>query len=157
MANSLQGGHYGAFTELRSTFEQDFLARGSRLYRIFQGHGRQQDRFAQHELDHEGERNMSRYFFSKLNPPRPSFAQDMSDEERRLMGEHVAYWKALAEKGVALVFGPVGDPKGAYGICITEVNSEEQIHLITANDPVIKSDLNFSFETYPMLNIVRAP
>lgn len=81
----------------------------------------------------------------------------MSDEERRLMQEHAAYWKGLAEKGVALLFGPVGDPKGAYGICITEVNSEEQIHLITADDPVMKSGLNFTFETYPMINIVRAP
>src|SRR5262252_3325496 len=100
---------------------------------------------------------MSRYFFSKLNPPRPSFALDMTDEERRLMGEHAAYWKALAEKGVALLFGPVGDPKGVYGICIIEVDSAEQIQLIIANDLVMKAGLNFSFETYPMLNIVRAP
>jgi hypothetical protein len=41
---------------------------------------------------------MSRYFFSKLNPPRPSFAQDMSDEDRRLMNppghdvNYVATW-----------------------------------------------------------------
>jgi len=100
---------------------------------------------------------MSLYFFSRLNPPRPSFAQNMTDEERRLMGEHAAYWKALAEKGIALLFGPVGDPKGVYGICITQVDSEEQIHVLTANDPVTKSGLNFTFETYPMLDIVRAP
>jgi uncharacterized protein len=100
---------------------------------------------------------MSRYFFSKLNPPRPSFAQDMTDEERRLMTEHAAYWKALAEKGVALLFGPVGDPKGVYGILITQVDSEEQIQSLAANDPVMKSGLDFTFETYPMLNIVRAP
>jgi|SRR5215472_11121300 len=100
---------------------------------------------------------MSRYFFSKLTPPRPSFAQDMTEEERRLMMEHGVYWKAQAEKGVALLFGPVGDPKGAYGILITQVDSEEQIHSLTANDPVNKSGLNFTFETYPMLNIVRAP
>src|SRR5215831_16447120 len=98
---------------------------------------------------------MSRYFFSKLNPPRPSFAQDMTDEERRLMQEHAAYWKNLAEKGVALVFGPVGDPKGVYGICVTQVENEEQITSITAIDPVIQSGLNFMFETYPMLDLVR--
>jgi uncharacterized protein YciI len=97
------------------------------------------------------------YFFTKLIPPRLSFAQDMTNEERLLMTEHAAYWKALAERGVALVFGPVGDPRGAYGILITQADSQEHIELLTANDPVTKSGLNFKFETYPMLNIVRAP
>jgi uncharacterized protein len=99
---------------------------------------------------------MAHYYFSKLNPPRPSFAQDMTDEERRLMQEHAAYWKNLAEKGVALVFGPVADPKGVYGICVTQVETEEQITSITASDPVIQSGLNFTFETYPMLDLVRS-
>jgi hypothetical protein len=31
---------------------------------------------------------MERYFFIKLNPPRPSFAFDMTDEERAVMCEH---------------------------------------------------------------------
>jgi hypothetical protein len=39
---------------------------------------------------------------------------------------------------------------------ITEVNTVEEIHLLTASDPVMKSGLNLTFETYPMLNIVRA-
>jgi uncharacterized protein YciI len=99
---------------------------------------------------------MNRYFFSKLVPPRPSFAQDMTDEERRLMGEHVVYWTSLAEKGVALLFGPVADPKGTYGICVSQVENDEDIGRITANDPVIRSGLNFRFETYPMPNLVRS-
>ena len=99
---------------------------------------------------------MARYFFTKLNPPRASFAQDMTDEERRLMGEHAMYWTALAEKGTALLFGPVGDPNGVYGILVTQVDSEAEIHSLTANDPVIRSGLNFTVETYPMLDIVRA-
>jgi hypothetical protein len=99
---------------------------------------------------------MSRYFFTKLNPPRASFAQDMTDEERHFMGEHAVYWGALAEKGVALLFGPVGDPKGVYGICITQTDNEEEIHSLTANDPIIRAALGFTVETYPMLNIVRA-
>ena len=98
---------------------------------------------------------MPRYFFTKLNPPRASFAQDMNDEERRLMGEHAVYWKALAEKGVALLFGPVGDPKGVYGICITQVENPEEIHSLTTNDPVIRAGLGFTVETYPMPDIVR--
>jgi len=71
------------------------------------------------------------------------------------MQQHVAYWKNLAEQGVALLFGPVADPKGTYGICVTQVENEEQITSITANDPVIQSGLNFTFETYPMVDLVR--
>src|SRR5262249_45629775 len=99
---------------------------------------------------------MARYFFSKLNPPRPSFMQDMTPEERRLMGEHAMYWRNLAEKGVALLFGPVADPKGGYGVCVTQVENEEEIAAITANDPVSKSGFPFTFETHPMLDVVRS-
>src|SRR5262245_48424034 len=70
-----------------NTFEKDLPIRGSRSYRILQGHRRQQNRLAQHELDYGLENGMSRYFFRKLNPPRPFFARDMTDEERRLMGD----------------------------------------------------------------------
>src|ERR1051326_510838 len=96
------------------------------------------------------------YFFSKLNPPRPSFAFDMNDEERRIMTEHAAYWTALAEKCAALLFGPVADPKGPYGILVAQAESEVEVEKLTAKDPVILSGKNFSFETYPMLSLVHA-
>jgi len=95
------------------------------------------------------------YFFSRLNPPRPSFAQDMTEEEHRLMGEHVVYWKAFAEKGIALLFGPVADPKGTFGICVTQVESEAEMQSLTANDPVVRTG-NFTVEFYPMPNLIRA-
>jgi hypothetical protein len=37
---------------------------------------------------------------------------DMTESERKVMGEHVTYWTALRDKGIAIVFGPVLDPKG---------------------------------------------
>ena len=40
-----------------------------------------------------------KYFFMKLNPPRPTFTQDMSPEERGIMQRHVAYWTDKMEKG----------------------------------------------------------
>src|SRR5262245_30651341 len=99
---------------------------------------------------------MAHYFFSKLNPPRPSFPQDMTDEERRLMQQHVVYWKNLAEQGVALLFGPVADPKGSYGICVTRVENEDEINALIANDPVSQSGMNFKFETCPMADVIRS-
>ena len=54
-----------------------------------------------------------RQFLFKLIAPRPTFAQDMMEAERKVMQEHVVYWKGLADRGVAVVFGPVLDPKGS--------------------------------------------
>ena len=36
-------------------------------------------------------------FFLKLNPCRPSFTLDMTDEEKGVMMQHVGYWKALRD------------------------------------------------------------
>lgn len=66
------------------------------------------------------------------------------------MREHVAYWKDLAKRGIAVVFGPVADPNGAWGLSVVEVENEADVGGLTANDPTIKSGLNFKFETYPM-------
>ena len=96
---------------------------------------------------------MKRHFLIKLIPPRPSFAQDMTNEEKQLMQRHVAYWTGLVETGVALVFGPVADPAGSYGIGVVEVE-EEHVADLTANDPVATSGRQFKHEAYVMPQVV---
>jgi uncharacterized protein YciI len=44
----------------------------------------------------------------------------MSEEEQAVMGHHIAYWQQLAERGTALVLGPVSDPAGAWGLAVVE-------------------------------------
>jgi uncharacterized protein YciI len=97
---------------------------------------------------------MKRYFLIKLIPPRPSFALDMTDTEKLLMQEHVAYWTSLAEKGVALLFGPVLDPAGSYGIGVVEVETGEDVNAVIANDPVTKSEGQFRHEPYVMPRVI---
>jgi hypothetical protein len=63
------------------------------------------------------------HFFLKLIAPRPTFATDMSEAERKMMQEHVVYWKGRQDKGEVLVFGPVMDPKGSYGMGVVEFGS----------------------------------
>lgn len=94
-----------------------------------------------------------KYFYLKLIPCRPSFAMDMNDEERAIMEQHVKYWKKLMDNDVALVFGPVLDPAGAYGVGIISVESQEQAKKITSNDPA--SRIN-SYEVYPMMAMVKS-
>ncbi|HYW85584.1 MAG TPA: YciI family protein [Spirochaetia bacterium] len=76
-----------------------------------------------------------KYFFLRLNPPRPTFSQDMTPEERGVMQRHVAYWTDLMGKGAVLVFGPVLDPRGTYGIGVIGVESESERDTFMANDP----------------------
>lgn len=90
------------------------------------------------------------HFFIKLLAPRPTFTQDMTDAERAVMNEHIVYWKDLTDKRIAIIFGPVFDPQGGFGMGVVEVNNEEEAKAIMAKDPTITSGLNFGFEIYPM-------
>jgi uncharacterized protein len=91
-----------------------------------------------------------KFFLCRLIPPRPTFAQDMTDAEAMVMRDHVAYWTDLAELGTAIVFGPVADPKGAWGVVILEVEDEAAVQSLTANDPVIRAAIGATFENLPM-------
>ena len=84
----------------------------------------------------------------KLNPPRPTFVQDMTEAERKVMQQHAIYWKGLTNRGIAIVFGLVLDPKGLWGVGIVEVADEPDAHAIGKNDPALKAGL--TFEIYPM-------
>jgi len=86
-------------------------------------------------------------FFLKLNPPRPSFTTDMTDNERIIMQKHVAYWDPYVNDGTVIVLGPVFDPKGGYGIAVVRVDSDEQLNKLIADDPA--NGLS-SYEVYPM-------
>ena len=37
----------------------------------------------------------------------------MSDEERNIMLQHIAYWTKVFDEGKSIIFGPVLDPKGS--------------------------------------------
>ena len=99
----------------------------------------------------EGEK---KHFFLKLIPPRPTFAQTLTEAERKIMQEHAVYWKDLMGKGICIVYGPVFDPQGEYGIGILGVEDESIVQDIQLNDPAVKDGLN-SYEIYPMRAIYK--
>ncbi|HVX03011.1 MAG TPA: YciI family protein [Nitrososphaera sp.] len=74
----------------------------------------------------------------------------MTEAEHKLMQEHVKYWRELTDKGVAIVFGPVADPNGVWGLAIVEVEDKASAHALGMDDPVIKAKSGFNFEVYPM-------
>lgn len=93
-----------------------------------------------------------RYFFLKLVPRRPTFAQDMTPEERAVMMEHVAYWKKFLDTGKVLVYGPVIDPAATYGMGIVCTDDEDEVKTLIAGDPAGKIN---RYEYYPMRAVVQ--
>lgn len=91
-------------------------------------------------------------FFLKLNPPRPTFMMDMTADEKAIMLKHVSYWTGLLDENIAIVFGPVLDPKGGHGVGVVSVDDEEHLKQIIANDPA--SGLN-QYEYYPMRAVFK--
>jgi len=89
-------------------------------------------------------------FFCKITPPRPTFAADMSDAERALMQKHAAYWNSAMGEGRVVVFGPVADPSGTYGIGIIEAGEAADAIRFMSNDPVITARAGFTYDVYAM-------
>jgi uncharacterized protein YciI len=81
---------------------------------------------------------MAKYFFVKLNSPRPTFPGDMSDEERATMQQHGVYWRGMMDRGKVVVFGPVLDPHGVFGMGVMAVESEDEVAQFVAADPAAR-------------------
>ncbi|MGB0087426.1 MAG: YciI family protein [Rhodomicrobiaceae bacterium] len=90
------------------------------------------------------------HFHLRLNAPRQSFAFDMTAEESRLMQLHISYWMELIAARTAIVFGPVLDAKGPWGMAILEVADETAAREICSKDPVTQAQIGFSTESSPM-------
>jgi uncharacterized protein YciI len=89
------------------------------------------------------------HYFFKLIPPRPTFPNDMTDEERRLMEEHFRYFHEQFVAGRMLLYGPVMAASGAFGLAVLEVEGEAEAQRFGENDPTVRAGLN-RFEIHPM-------
>jgi uncharacterized protein YciI len=76
-------------------------------------------------------------FVLRLTAHRPTFALDMSDEEREIMGRHAAHWQPYLDSGQMVVFGPVLDDGGSFGLAVVEAADEEELRAFAAADPVV--------------------
>lgn len=76
-------------------------------------------------------------FVLRLKAPRATFALDMSDDERAIMVRHAEYWRPLIESGQMVIFGPVLDSSGSWGLGVVEADDEEELRAFAADDPVV--------------------
>jgi uncharacterized protein YciI len=89
------------------------------------------------------------HYYFKLIAPRPTFAQDMTAEERALMEEHGNYCAREFEAGKILLYGPVMASDGAFGLGILEVANADEARQFGDSDPSVRAGMN-CFEFYPM-------
>jgi hypothetical protein len=94
------------------------------------------------------------YFFVKTDNPRPTFHLDMTAEERATMTDHIAYWTEHAKQGISIVFGPVADPAGFYGMGVYRVDDEAHMRRLLADDP---ANGLLRYEITPMADAVVGP
>jgi len=92
-----------------------------------------------------------KFYLCKLVPPRPTFPHDMTPREAEIMQAHVAYCEKLLEAGKAVVFGPVADPQGVWGLGVLELPDDADPQAIVAEDPVMKANAGFAYQVMPML------
>jgi uncharacterized protein len=61
----------------------------------------------------------------------------MTDEEREIMGRHAAYWRPFIDSGQMVVFGPVLDGTGSWGLGVIEADDEDELRAFAAADPAV--------------------
>lgn len=83
---------------------------------------------------------MSWYLY-RLQAHRPDFAQTMTDTEMATMERHVEYWRGPFEDGRVLIYSPVADPDGSWGLCIVRAESEDELAALRDGDPAFQADL----------------
>jgi uncharacterized protein YndB with AHSA1/START domain len=97
----------------------------------------------------------AQYFLFRLLPPRPTFMLDMTAEERSLMQAHGLYWRGKLAEGKVIVFGPVADPAGGWGVGIMRATGKPEADELTASDPVILANQGFRYEMFFMPRAVH--
>jgi uncharacterized protein YciI len=63
----------------------------------------------------------------------------MTEEEQDVMRRHAEYWQPLVEEGRMVVFGPVLDGEGSWGLGVVEADDEDELRAFAAGDPAVTS------------------
>ena len=81
-----------------------------------------------------------------LRPPRQTFADDMTDDEREVTQAHVAYLQKLLDEGRLVLAGPSLSP--LFGLVVLEAEDEDEALRIASADPFVSSGIQ-TFELSP--------
>ncbi|SPP92972.1 YciI family protein [Bradyrhizobium vignae] len=91
-------------------------------------------------------------YLCKFIPPRADFLSTLTSEEAKWIKEHGAFLDSLTNERVVVAHGPVMDPKGGYGVSIWQIADDQDIEMITSQDPIVKNGAGH-YEHYTMLKL----
>jgi hypothetical protein len=77
------------------------------------------------------------WYLLRLIAERPDFAYTMTEDEQATMGRHSAYWRRHLDVGTALIFSPVADPAGPWGLCIAQAGDGHGVQELADADPAV--------------------
>jgi uncharacterized protein len=89
-------------------------------------------------------------FLFRLVPPRADFAQTMTPAEQQVMGAHMQYWQRLLADGRVVVYGPVADPEGVWGLGVLRAADQAEVLTIGEQDPSVTAGVN-TFEVFEIM------
>jgi uncharacterized protein YciI len=91
-------------------------------------------------------------YLCKFLPPRPDFLATMTADERELMKQHGMFLNDLLADGRVVAHGPVDDPAGGWGLSLYQLNDDEDIEALTAQDPMVLAG-GARYEILPMRHL----
>ena len=94
----------------------------------------------------------AKLFLLRLLPPRADFAQTLSRVEAEAMQQHQAYWRQLLSDGRVVIYGPVADPEGVWGMGVVRADSHEEVISLGEKDPAIATGVC----TFDVMEIIGA-
>ena len=53
------------------------------------------------------------------------------------MERHAAYWQLFIDSGQMVIFGPVLDTTGSWGLGVVEAEHEDELRAFAAGDPAV--------------------
>ncbi|WP_298747445.1 YciI family protein [uncultured Brevundimonas sp.] len=92
----------------------------------------------------------------RLTVPRQTFPGDITEAEGAIMERHGAYWSEWLASGAALVFGPVADPSGFWGLAVIQAEDEAAARRLAEGDPAIEARAGFGYDLFEMPGAVSA-
>ena len=92
----------------------------------------------------------SSLFLFRLVPPRADFAQTMTAGEQQAMAGHMQYWRQLLADGKVVVYGPVADPEGVWGLGVLRAADRAEVLALGERDPSVRAGVN-TFEVFEIL------
>ncbi len=88
------------------------------------------------------------FWLIRIEPARESFIQSMTDDEKKIMGDHFEYLKGKLADGSLVLAGPAMDAKMPVGIILVETATRGEAEAIANGDPSVKSGVQKA-KVYP--------